>query len=124
MFDLKRQERLIVIFLTLTLIIGAAVAYFKKSRPVARVDIETFRLDDAESYSGDDSMSGLNTTININSSGVEALMRLKGVGQALAKRIVDYRTNKGPFHSKDELMNVKGVGQKLFDKMKNNISIE
>ena len=55
----------------------------------------------------------INQRININTATVEQLMDLKGVGEKLAQRIVDYRTQNGPFSKVDDLNNVKGIGPKI-----------
>jgi len=51
-------------------------------------------------------------SININTANQKHLQQLKGVGPALAKRIIEYREAKGPFKKAKDLLNVKGIGQK------------
>ena len=53
--------------------------------------------------------------ININTADEAALRTLRGVGEVLAQRIVDYRTEHGPFQSVDELTNVKGIGSGILE---------
>ena len=48
--------------------------------------------------------------ININSSSKLELMELPGIGETLAERIMDYRTQNGPFIAPEELLNVSGIG--------------
>lgn len=55
-------------------------------------------------------------SVSINGD-VEELEQLPGVGPTIAQRIVDYRTEHGPFESIDELRNVRGIGQKRFDRL-------
>jgi competence protein ComEA len=55
--------------------------------------------------------------VNINSASVEQLSALPGIGPKLAARIVEYRQKSGAFKSVQELMNVKGVGEKNFEKL-------
>lgn len=55
--------------------------------------------------------------LNINTASVEQLTALPGIGPKLAARIVDHRQKEGPFKTTQELMNVKGVGQKNFAKL-------
>ncbi len=52
--------------------------------------------------------------VNINTASVEQLTALPGVGPKLAARIVEYRQKSGTFRSTQELMNVKGVGEKNY----------
>ena len=56
--------------------------------------------------------------ININTATVEQFISLNGIGEILAKRIVDYRTENGKFTNIDELMNVSGIGEKKFNAIK------
>jgi competence protein ComEA len=58
------------------------------------------------------------TTINLNTATVDQLATLPGVGQKTAERIVEYRTKSGGFKKVEELMNVKGIGEKSFLKIK------
>ena len=48
---------------------------------------------------------------------------MKGVGPTKAKEIVQYRTQHGPFKSPDDLLNVKGIGQKTLDDNRANLSV-
>ena len=49
--------------------------------------------------------------ININTANEDELTMLPGIGPALAKRIVEYRKNVGPFRSVNDLKNVTGIGE-------------
>ena len=62
--------------------------------------------------------------VNINSASIAELTRLPGVGEATAKKIISYREQKGRFLSIEEIMNVSGIGQKTFEKMKQFIAVE
>ena len=55
--------------------------------------------------------------VNINTASVQQLSELPGVGEKLAARIVEYRQKSGGFKTVQELMNVKGVGEKNFNKL-------
>ncbi|NUM79807.1 helix-hairpin-helix domain-containing protein [bacterium] len=57
-------------------------------------------------------------TVNINEANVQELASLPRVGPKLAARIVDYRNQHGPFTSVNDLQRVKGIGKKMFDKIK------
>lgn len=61
--------------------------------------------------------------VNINTATVEQLTTLPGVGPKLAARIVEYRHKSGTFRSPQELMNVKGVGEKNFAKIEAWLSV-
>ena len=63
------------------------------------------------------------SSVNINSASLDELTTLTGIGEAKAKLIIEYRNKNGNFKSIEDIMNVKGIGQSLFDKIKNNIKI-
>ena len=56
--------------------------------------------------------------INLNTATIEQLETLPGIGTKTAERIIEYRTKAGSFKRIEELMNVKGIGEKSFLKLK------
>jgi competence protein ComEA len=62
--------------------------------------------------------------INVNTADAETLQKLPGVGPAMAKTIIEYREANGGFKKIEELMNVKGIGEKTFLKLKPLITVE
>ncbi len=62
--------------------------------------------------------------ININTASEEELCLLDGIGPVIAKRIVEYRNERGLFAYSFELMNVNGIGTAVYDKIRNLITIE
>lgn len=61
--------------------------------------------------------------VNINTATKEELMTLSNIGEAKAIKIIEYRTTNGNFKSTDEIKNVSGIGDKLYDSIKENITI-
>lgn len=62
--------------------------------------------------------------INLNTATLEELTKLKRIGPTYGQRIIDYRETYGPFERIEDLMKVKGVGQKTFDANKDIITVE
>lgn len=62
------------------------------------------------------------TLVNVNTADVEKLSTLKGIGPALAQRIIDYREQNGAFKTIDEIKNVRGIGEKKFADFKDKIT--
>lgn len=54
------------------------------------------------------------TPLDLNTAGVETLAELPGIGEELARRIVEYRTENGPFKTLEEIMLVPGIGEGKF----------
>lgn len=61
--------------------------------------------------------------ISINQAGKEELMALPGIGDVLADRILNFRTEHGPFMSPEELLNVEGIGKKRLEEILDLITI-
>ncbi len=74
-----------------------------------------------ESTSSDSSQ--IAGVVNINTASASELDSLPGIGPTYAERIIEYRESNGGFSSIDELKNIKGIGDKTFDKLKNSVTI-
>ena len=61
--------------------------------------------------------------ININVANLETLKQLKGIDDVKAQAIIDYRRDNGNFNNIDEILNVKGIGEKTFEKIKDFITV-
>ncbi|MEO0052396.1 MAG: helix-hairpin-helix domain-containing protein [candidate division WOR-3 bacterium] len=61
--------------------------------------------------------------ININTADLELLCQLPGIGPKTAQRIIEYRQTHGKFKSVEEIMNVRGIGPKKFEQIKNLITV-
>jgi len=61
--------------------------------------------------------------IDINTAVVEELEELPDIGPVIAQRIIDYRSSNGPFTTIEEIMKVPGIGQVMFDQIKDLITV-
>jgi len=61
--------------------------------------------------------------VNLNTASKDELVALPGIGPSKAQAIIDYRTQNGPFKSVDEVRKVRGIGEKLFQQIKPELSI-
>lgn len=77
----------------------------------------------AESKITGNADGNLQGKININTAGKEELMELAGIGEAKAQSILDYREEHGRFKSIEELMEIEGIKEGVFNKIKDNITI-
>lgn len=71
----------------------------------------------------DNNSQTTNTKININTATLEELKTLSGIGDAKANAIIEYRTKNGNFKSIEDLINVSGISESLFSKIKENITV-
>lgn len=61
--------------------------------------------------------------ININTASIDELMTLSGIGEAKAKQIIEYRKENGRFNDISEIMNISGIKQSAFEKIKDYITV-
>lgn len=61
--------------------------------------------------------------VNLNTATKDELVALPGIGPSKAQAIVDYRNQNGPFKSVDEVRKVRGIGAKLFEQIKPELTI-
>ena len=65
----------------------------------------------------------VDTKININTASLSELCTLPGIGESTAQKIINYRITNGYFKSIEEIKNVSGIGDALFNKIKELITI-
>jgi len=66
----------------------------------------------------------IDVMVNINKALAEEIATLPGIGDKTAKLIIEYRDKNGGFKKPEDIRKVKGVGKKLFEKIKGNITVE
>ncbi|HEX5678047.1 MAG TPA: helix-hairpin-helix domain-containing protein [Alcanivorax sp.] len=67
--------------------------------------------------------AAVDTTVSLNNAGVAELQTLKGIGPKTAASIVAWREREGPFESVDQLMAVKGIGEKTLSRIRDRLSL-
>jgi competence protein ComEA len=63
------------------------------------------------------------TIVNVNTATASDFESLPGIGPKVAARIVEYRQKNGPFKKIEELMNVQGIGEKSFLKLRGQLTV-
>lgn len=79
--------------------------------------------DQNASSGGQQETSGTDGKVNINTANLEELITLPGIGEGKAKNILSYREAHGPFGSVEEIMNVDGIKEGTYTKMKDRIIV-
>lgn len=137
-FGFTAQERRIVIFLLIMIALGSLVQLYKSRRDFFLESPEeaqkrnqaihefliiahdsTQTLPFSKNYNLENIQDSSILVININTASELELQKLPYIGPVLAKRIVDFRKQFGEFKSIEEIIKVKGVGEKTY----NNISM-
>lgn len=62
--------------------------------------------------------------VNINTCSADELKKLPGIGSSLADSVISYREENGPFLHPEDIMNVPGIGEGIYEQVKNHITIE
>jgi competence protein ComEA len=62
--------------------------------------------------------------IDLNAASAEQLESLPGIGPVTAKRIIDYRDKVGKFKRIEEIINIQGIGDKKFERIKDHIIVQ
>lgn len=61
--------------------------------------------------------------VNLNTASAPELETLPGIGPAMAARILDYRAKNGPFQKIEELMNIQGIGERVFLRLRPQLTV-
>lgn len=110
----KIKAAAVLCVLMIIMVLGAVID--KKERAYRDFYIEKEITGRIEERSMPD-MSG----VDINTEDPAELMRLEGIGEKLAERIIEYRQKNGDFEVKEDIMRVDGIGENKFEAIKNDI---
>jgi len=138
MWGLTRQEQRISLFLLTTFAIGCMVLWWRQQRPPPPVDASIVRdfaersvttpQESVQASVVDPPPSPVKKSasgpVDLNLATLHDLMELPGIGAVMAQRIVDHRSTHGRFAKLEDLMQVKGIGKKTYEKLKPLIAIK
>jgi comEA protein len=145
LFGFTRNESFVIMFLIFSFLAGMGIKFFKNTTiskqnfDYSASDSEFTRLSEssiddltdtavtqADEFSNYESSSNKKISeaniqtlsININTATKNELTKLPGLGETLAGRVILYRKENGPFQKLEDLMNVRGIGEKKFERIK------
>ena len=134
-----KNELRVVLFLILAFLVGAGVKIYKST--AVTDDPNSFNYSESDktfqelsqsNYSASvDTISEANTNVNVKSKNIlklhsiaintankNELMKLPGIGETTAERIIAFRQENGPLKNDTELLKVKGIGKKKLEQIK------
>jgi len=98
---LTKEERYLILFLTLCLFSFAIVKIFNLKKATIEVEIQEQR-------------EAVIFPLDINSATYNQLLQVPGIGPVMAQRIIEYRYTHGGFKNLHQLKEIKGIGEKKF----------
>jgi competence ComEA-like helix-hairpin-helix protein len=122
-----KNEQKILLFLAVLFVSGTAIKIYRAA--IAPPHDTSYDYRDSDSVFAARSVPAAPSSlrqqpVNINTAGIEELDGLPGVGPAMARQIVEYRTNHGPFKSLQELRSIKGMGPKKLEKLQPMVTVQ
>lgn len=100
---------------------------FSKTKEIEKQVQENCIKPDEESLKNDACITKqeitTNTKVSINNATLEELQTLPGIGEEKAKNIISYREENGPFTAIEDLTKIPGIGESIFAKIKENITL-
>ncbi len=128
MFGFTREERAVVLFLLFALIVGSGITLLKRRNPGFAPELipslsEGSKREELLKGKRQTTLHLLQRKVNINTASLRELESLPGIGPSFAQRIIRYRTENGGFKSIEEIKEVKGIGEKSFQRIKELITI-
>jgi competence ComEA-like helix-hairpin-helix protein len=107
MFGLTLEERKVLIFLLFLVIFGLGIDYFRKTNSSLKIHLEDF-VQNIEKEN----------KFDLNEIDKETLIKLPGIGEKIATRIIEYRQRYGGFRDIEELKKIKGLKLSTYRKIK------
>jgi len=115
-----REERAVVLFLTVSLLVGSALVQARRVFPESVPDFAGATESPDSATAASEQPTG---PVDINTAGVDELVRLPGVGPVRAGEIVRLRELRGGYATLDELLDVKGIGPVTLDGLREHATV-
>lgn len=113
--DLSSFQRKTIIFIFITILVGAIL--LARKEPLKEVSRRKEKIQKTLKTLAADK-------IDINTADLPQLTKLPGIGPGLAKQIIDYRDQHGPFNALNDLLKVPAIGPKRVERIKDKITLK
>lgn len=126
---LNKSPELIIIAFGLIFAVSLILIsfFYEPSAPTVNIAYgntqSTTVTDNAQTENANQNSDTKNQLININTADKNTLCTLNGIGEVRAESIIEYRNSNGGFATIEEIMQVKGIGEKTFEAIKNDITV-
>ena len=114
---------LLVVTLFLGILLGMVITRRKATSFVLSSAGQAVIQADAVSQNSDTALTGQSRKIDINTASLSLLQTLPNIGNVIAQRIIDYRTQYGSFTSLEDLLLVEGICEKRLDEIRPYITV-
>lgn len=130
---MRAKETKTVIFLLLATLAFSALAFLGTDRRTEAPD--SYQIitqyegkqawDEAAAQNGEQALSEKTASpVCLNTADIQELETLPHIGPVLAQRIVEWRESNGPYQSVDDLLQIRGIGAKTVDNIRNFVTVE
>ena len=109
MFGLTKQEEQVILFLLAVTLAGMGISFLRQNFAQAKVVV---------------CLSQDIGKVDLNHADKDTLKSVRGIGDKLAERIIEYRKSQGGFQALEELTDIKGITQSKYQKLKDNFIIK
>ncbi len=99
------------------------VQYVEKSCDCPKLENDACLVEKDVNSPDNNNNLNISSKVSINTATIEQLQTLNGIGKSKAEAIIKYRSEHGSFKTIEEIMNVSGIGEAIFAKIKDNITI-
>lgn len=115
----KKYEQIFLGILTLALLTGASLLYYRNLFQSKDITVEKDKSGTIQYI-----LKGVNDKrrVNVNKADISELTDIPGIGKVLARRVVDYRNVYGNIDNENEMLQIKGIGEKKLDEIKSRVS--
>jgi len=123
----KSEKLAISITAVFLLAVGGYHLVQTRTPPAVTVTSSGMTAKSAEAAQGADSAAAENAgtePVNLNTASLDELQTLSGIGPTLAQRIIDYRTEHGPFQTVEDITLVQGIAAKVYSENAARMTVE